>query len=130
MLDHHARWGVRDAPVGCLETVKSLREEDVREELSQDGVLVRIDLEGVTEDSVFHDVESLLGKAQVRMRTRVKQESILEQTDSLKPDFLSLVHVDHGVPLDRQDEQVYGGQSVDYYVLNVLALFLHKGWQP
>ena len=125
MLDHHARRGVRDNPVGCLQTVEGLREEDVGEELPQDGVLVRIDLEGVAEDSVFHDVESLLGKAQVRMRTRVKQEAILEQTDCLKPDFLSLVHVDHGVSLDRQDEQVYGAESVNYDVLNVLALLLH-----
>ena len=61
----------------------------------------------MTEDSVFHDVESLLREAQVGMRTRVKQEAILEQADRLKPDFLSLVHVDHGVPLDCQDEQVY-----------------------
>lgn len=59
------------------------------------------------------------------MRTRVKQEAILEQADSLKPYFLSLVHVDHGVSLNRQDEQVYGSESVNYDVLNVLALLLH-----
>jgi hypothetical protein len=84
----------------------------------------------VAEDCILHDVESLLREAQVGMRARVKQESILEQADRLKPDFLSLVHVDHGVPLDCQDEQVYGPESVNYDVLDFLALLLYYVRQP
>lgn len=63
MLDHHARRGVRDALISCLQTVEGLREEDIGEELPQDGVFVRIDLEGMAKHCIFHNVESLLGKA-------------------------------------------------------------------
>lgn len=53
--------------------VKGLHEEDVSEELSQEWELIQIDFEGVTEHSIFHDVESLLCEAHVGMRTRIEK---------------------------------------------------------
>ena len=38
--------------------------------------------------------------------------------------------MNRGVSLNCQNKQVYGPESIDYDVLNVLALLLHLGWQP
>ena len=38
--------------------------------------------------------------------------------------------MNHGVSLNRQNEQVYGSERIDYDLLNILAPLLYLGWQP